>query len=56
MYAGDRPGGMWLSPTSRLGIGGSLYHFEWPSAFTSFAIIVNSMGAVDRPNGSALNW
>ena len=32
VYVGDRPGGMWLSPTSHLGIGGSLYPFERPSA------------------------
>ena len=25
-------------------------------SFTPFAITVNSMGAVDNPNGSALNW
>ena len=31
-YAGDKPGGIWLSPTSRLGTGGSLYPCEGPSA------------------------
>ena len=31
MYAGDKPGGMWLSPTSHLGTGGVLYPCVWPS-------------------------
>ena len=31
-YVGDKPGGIWLSPTNRLGIGGSLYPGAWPSA------------------------
>ena len=31
VYAGDKPGGIWLSPTSRLGTGGSLYPWVWPS-------------------------
>ena len=31
VYAGDKPGGMWLSPTSRLGTGGFLYPCVWPS-------------------------
>ena len=25
IYAGDKPGGMWISPTSRLSTGGLLY-------------------------------
>ena len=29
--AGDKPGGIWLSPTSRLGTGGFLYPCVWPS-------------------------
>ena len=35
IYAGDKPGGMWLSPTSRLSTGGLLlYPYVWPSAST----------------------
>ena len=30
-YAGDKPGGIWPSPTSRLGTGGFLYPGVWPS-------------------------
>ena len=32
VYAGDKPGGIWHSPTSRLGTGGFLYPCVWPSA------------------------
>ena len=31
MYVGDKPGGIWLSPTSRLGTGGILKPCVWPS-------------------------
>ena len=31
MYVGDKPGGIWLSPTSRLGTGGFLNPCVWPS-------------------------
>ena len=34
IYAGDKPGGMWLSPTSRLSTGGLLYLCVWPSVST----------------------
>ena len=34
VYAGDKPGGMWLSPTSHLGTGGFLYPCAWPSVST----------------------
>ena len=30
-YVEDKPRGMWLSPTSHLGTGGSLYPCGWPS-------------------------
>ena len=31
MYVGDKPGGIWLSPTSRLVTGGFLNPCVWPS-------------------------
>ena len=31
VYVGDKPGGIWLSPTSRLGTGGFLNPCVWPS-------------------------
>ena len=34
VYAGDKPGGMWLSPISHLGTGGFLYPCAWPSVST----------------------
>ena len=56
IYAGDKPGGMWLSPTSHLS------KYWWiiiplcmAISFNSLATTVSSMGAVDRPKDSALN-
>ena len=34
IYAGAKPGGMWLSPTSHLSTGGLLYPCVWPSVST----------------------
>ena len=31
VYVGDKPGGIWLSPTSRRGTGGFLNPCVWPS-------------------------
>ena len=31
VYVGDKSGGVWLSPTSRLGTGGFLHPCVWPS-------------------------
>ena len=54
VYAGDKTGGMWLSLTSYLSAGGLLY--PCVISFNFFATTVRSMGAVDRPKDSALNW
>ena len=56
-YAGNRPGGMWLSPTSRLGTGGFLYPvYGHQFHLFCYHFAMNSKGTVDRPKGSALNW
>ena len=34
IYAGNKPGAMWFSPTSRLSTGGLLYPCVWPSVST----------------------
>ena len=54
--AGDKFGRTWHSPTSRPGTGGFLYPCVQPSVLISLSITLNSMGAVDKPNGDALNW
>ena len=58
IYAGDNLGGMWLSPTSRLSTGllWIIIPLCMAISFNSFATTVSSMGAVDRPKDSALNW
>ena len=47
MFAGDRFGGIWLRPGSRLGTGGFFSPCVEPSSLFTTIILA---GAVDRPN------
>ena len=56
VYAGDTPGGMWLSPTSHLSTGVVIKPLCMAISLNSFATTVRSKGAVDRVKDSVLNW